>query len=195
MFSLLPPGNVIPAVITPGSNTNFTAYGVRQADGAISALLNNKDPSNTVAVSVNLGPFGSGAVITGAQVIELTGASLYNTSGYTLGGATINPDGTWTGGVQAVLAVTNGQLTVNVPPASAFLVNPVLATPEIAVSANGSRLILNWPTNYTGWLLESNSTGLTSANWIPVPGSANTNRLQIAIQPGQSDGFYRLAPP
>jgi hypothetical protein len=112
-----------------------------------------------------------------------------------IGGATINPNGAWNGGVQEVLTTTNGQLTVNVPPASAFLLNPVVAAPEIAVSANSSPLTLSWPTNDIGWLLESNSMGLTSTNWYPVPGSANTNRLQFVLQPGQSNVFYRLSLP
>jgi hypothetical protein len=120
MFSLLPPGNVVPAAVTPASTLNFTAYGVRQADGAFSALLNNKDATNTVAVSVNLGP-----AVTRAAMIGLTGLSLASTNGLTLGGAPINPDGSWNGGVQTVLPATNGRLTVHVPPASAFLLKPV----------------------------------------------------------------------
>jgi hypothetical protein len=190
MFSLLPHGNVVPATVTLASNINFTAYGVRQADGVFSALLNNKDTTNTVTVSINLGPG-----VTGAQLIQLTGLSLYSASGYTLGGATINPDGSWTGGVQAMLPATNGQLTVLVPPISAFLLNPVILPTNITVSVAGNQLSLNWPMNYTGWLLQSNSTSLASTNWFPVPGSGNTNRVQITIQPGQSNVFYRLALP
>jgi len=54
---------------------------------------------------------------------------------------------------------------------------------------------LNWPTNYTGWVLQSNSASLEANNWFPVLGSANTNHLLITIQPGQRDVFYRLSPP
>jgi hypothetical protein len=191
MFSLLPPGNVIPGTVTPSANANFTAYGVRQADGAISALLNNKSPSNTVAVSVNLGPG-----VTGAQLIELAAPSLYSISGYTLGGAAISPAGSWAGGVQTILSATNGQLTVNVPPASAFLLNPVTSqSTNLTYGVSGNQLTLSWPMNYTGWLLQSNSTGLAGTNWFPVPGSGNTNRVQLMIQPGLSNVFYRLALP
>ena len=145
MFSLLPPGDVVPATITPTSGINFTAYGVRQTNGAISVLLNNKEVNDTVVVSVNLGPY-----VSCAQLIQLTGPSLYSTNGYTLGGATINPNGSWSGGVQAVVLATNGQLTVNVPPISAFLLKPVLAPPIIALSVSSSQLTLSWPTNYIG---------------------------------------------
>jgi hypothetical protein len=190
MLSLIPPGNVIPATVAMSSNINFTAYGVRQANGAISVLLNNKETSNTAAVSVNLG-----SNVAGAQLIQLTAPSLYSTSGFTVGGGTINTDGSWNGGVQQLLSATNGQLTVYVTPSSAILLNPVLAPPKITFSVSGNQLSLNWPTNYTGWLLESNSLGLTSMNWKPVPGSANTNHVQITIQPGLGKVFYRLSLP
>jgi hypothetical protein len=120
MFSLLPRGNIVPAAVALASNINFTAYGVRQTDGTFSALLNNKDTNDTVVVSVNLGPD-----VDRAALIELTGPSLSSTNGYTIGGAPINPDGSWSGGVQAVLPASNGQLTVHVPPVSAFLLKPV----------------------------------------------------------------------
>ena len=188
MLSLIPPGNVVPAAITLSSNINFTAYGVRQVSGAISVMLDNKETSDAVAVNVNLGPY-----VTGAQLIELNGPTLNSTSGFTLGGAMINTDGSWNGGVQPVLIATNSQVTVKVPPISAILLNPVLAPPEIAFSVNGNQLTLNWPTNYVGWLLESNAIGLLATNWSPVPGSASTNHLQITTQPGQSRVFYRLS--
>jgi hypothetical protein len=189
MFSLLPSGNVIPAAVTVYSGTNFTAYGVRQINIGISALLNNKDANNTVAVTVNLG-----TNVISAQLIGLTGPSLSSASSYTLGGAIINAaDGTWKGGVQAVLPATNGQLTVNVPPASAYLLNPVVAAPGLTSSVNGSQMTMTWPMNYTGWLLKSNSTGLATTNWFLVPGSGGTNRIQITIQPGQGNVFYRLS--
>lgn len=120
MFSMLPRGNVVPATVMLSSNINFTAYGVRQADGAVSALLNNKDTNNAVAVSVNLGRH-----VTAAQLIELTGPSLQSTNGYTLGGAPIERDGSWQGGVEEVLRARSGVVAVSVPPISAILLKPV----------------------------------------------------------------------
>jgi hypothetical protein len=189
MLSLIPPGNVVPAIVTT-ANTNFTAYGVRQADGAISVLLNNKDANDTLAVSVNLG-----SSVGGAQLIELTAPSLYSGSGFTLGGGPISANGAWTGGAQATLATTNGQLTVDVPPNTAILLNPIVTGTNLVYSTSGNQLALSWPTNYTGWLLQSNSTGLLDSNWFPIPGSGNTNAVQIMIQPGQRNVFYRLSSP
>ncbi|HTV41973.1 MAG TPA: glycosyl hydrolase family 79 C-terminal domain-containing protein [Candidatus Sulfotelmatobacter sp.] len=123
MFSLLPRGNVLPAVVSLGSDINFTAYGVREDSGATCAVLDNKETNDSVEVSIDLG-----SIATAAQMIELTGTNLASTNGYTIGGATINPDGTWAGGVQSVLSATNGQLTITVPPMSAVLLTPVAAT-------------------------------------------------------------------
>jgi len=190
MFSLLPAGNAVPAAITPAPTINFTAYGVNCTGGRTCALLNNKEVNTAVSASLNLGPD-----VSSVALISLTGPNLYCTNDYTLCGSTINTDGTWTGGVQSTLSATNGQLTVSVPPMSAFLLIPVLAPPTITYGVNDNQLTLSWSTNYAGWLLESNFAGLASTNWFLVPGSGDTNRAQIAIQPGQSKVLYRLSRP
>ena len=189
MISLIPPGNAIPATVTLTSNVNFTAYGVRQTGGAISVLLNNKEASDLVTVSVNLGP-----QVSGAQLIELNGPALGSTGGFTLGGAPINTDGSWAGGVQAILWTTNGQLTVTVPPICAFLLRPIVNT-NLTYNWNGDQLNLSWPRDYLGWVLQSNSTSLMNTNWFPVAESGNTNQVRITIQPDQHNVFYRLSPP
>ncbi len=96
---------------------------MREDSGATCAVLNNKETNDSVEVSINLG-----TIVTAAQMTELTGTNLASTNGYTIGGAPINPDGSWAGGVQSVLSATNGQLTITVPPMSAILLNPVAAT-------------------------------------------------------------------
>jgi hypothetical protein len=191
MFSLADNGNVIPAIITLSSNVNFTAYGVRHANGGISALLNNKATNVGVQVSINLG-----STVSAAQAIILTCTNLNNTSNYTLGGAVINPDGSWAGGVQSVTPATNGLVTFVVPPISAVLLNPVIMGTNLTVSLAGNQMNLSWPTNYLGWLLQSNSEGLTAGNgWFTVPGSSGTNRFQITISRNQTNVFYRMVSP
>ena len=191
MFSLANNGNVIPAIITLSSNVNFTAYGVRRANGGIAALLNNKATNVGVQVSINLGP-----TVSAAQAIELTCTNLSNISNYTLGGAVIEPNGSWAGGVQWVTPATNGQLTLVVPPISAVLLTPVITGTNITVSVAGNQMSLSWPTNYLGWLLQSNPVGLTVGNgWFTVPGSSGTNRFQITISPNQTNVFYRMVSP
>jgi hypothetical protein len=194
MFSLALPGTLVPAGVTLGSNINFSAYGIRRPAGGMSAVLNNKDVTNAVQVNINL---GSG--VSAAQWIELTGPTLGSTNGFTIGGAVINPDGSWSGGVQGVIPAVNGQLSVLVPPISAVLLNPVLLPAtgtNITMSVNGNQLNLGWPPSYTGWLLQSNSAGLAMTNaWLTVPGSPGTNSIQFPIDPLSKDVFFRMMHP
>ena len=118
MFSLMSQGSVVPAIVTLTSKINFNAYGVRRTNGLINVLLSNKETNNNVQVSLNLG-----TNVPAAQLTWLTGPDLGSTNGYTLGGATINADGSWAGGVQSVIPATNGQVNLLVPPISAVLVN------------------------------------------------------------------------
>jgi autotransporter-associated beta strand protein len=150
MFSLLPQGRVVPAIVSLGSSINFTAYGVQEDSGAISAVLNNKETNDSVQVSINLG-----SIVIAAQMIELTGPSLDSTNGYTIGGAAINPDGSWAGGVQSVISATNGQLSITVPPMSAVLLTSVA------------------PTVY--WTGASSANWTDSGNWLSntVPSSTS----------------------
>ncbi len=145
LFSLVSPGNVIPATVSLASNINFTAYGVRRASGGISAVLINKDTNDFVRVSLNL---GSG--VTAAQRMDLSGPSLDSTNGYTLGGAVIRPDGSWGGGVQSVSSATNGQLSLLVPPITAVLLNPVTAEGAVTLLASDAINATSW-TSATNW--------------------------------------------
>ena len=164
MFSLLPRGSVLPAVVSLASNVNFTAYGVREDSGATCAVLNNKETNDSVQVSINLG-----SIVTAAQMIELTGTNLASTNGYTIGGAPINPDGSWAGGVQSVLDATNGQLTVTVPPMSAILLSPVAATVFWTGASSA-----NW-VDSGNWLSNSLPTSASDVVFsFPVIGNFNT---------------------
>ncbi|HEX3719953.1 MAG TPA: autotransporter-associated beta strand repeat-containing protein [Verrucomicrobiae bacterium] len=193
MFSLVSEGSVIPATLSLASNVNFTAYGVKRTGGGISVVLNNKATNEAVQVAVNLGPG-----VTAAEMIELTGPALDSTNDYTIGGAEIEANGSWAGGVQSVIPATNGQLTIQVPPISAILLNPILTGTgtNLTFSVSGNQLNLSWPSNYIGWLLQSNSLGLALSNdWMTVPGSASTNSVQITIAPRTTNVFFRMTHP
>jgi hypothetical protein len=150
-----------------------------------------QETNDAVQVTLNLG-----SNVAGAQLMELTGPALDVTNGYTLGGAGINANGSWAGGVQSVITATNGQLTVTVPPISAVLLNPEVEGTNINYSVTGNQLHLSWPSSYVGWLLQSNSIGLAASNaWFTVPGSATTDSVQVTIQPGPTNVFYRMVQP
>jgi hypothetical protein len=40
--------------------------------------------------------------------------------------------------------------------------------------------------------LQSNSTGLTSGNWITIPNSGSATNYPITINPASPNVFYRL---
>jgi hypothetical protein len=65
-----------------------------------------------------------GSGVSSVELISLAAPNLFDSTGLTLGGATINTDGKWSGGVQSLLTANDGQLTVNVPPATAYLLIP-----------------------------------------------------------------------
>ena len=76
------------------------------------------------------------------------------------------------------LSVTNSVSLVVLPP------NLPGTGTNITVNVAGNQLNLSWPTNYIGWLLQSNPLSLTSTgSWFLVPGSAGTNLVQITIDP------------
>jgi len=64
--------------------------------------------------------------------------------------------------------------------------------PVMQASVSGSTLSLAWPTNL-GWTLLTNSVGLTAANqWFAYPGSATITNVNITINPGKTNVFFRM---
>ena len=171
MFSMLSQGNVMAATVTLASNINFTAYGVRRPAGGMSALLNNKETNDYVKVTVNLGPD-----VTGAQWLVLNGPALDSTNGYTIGGAVINPDGSWSGGLQGTIPATNGQLTVYLPPITAMILNPVVVEGTNVLLSSDAINTSAWTgnTNWTdGWSPHSGANYFTSTNMLRTPTSGS----------------------
>jgi hypothetical protein len=117
VFSLAGTGAMLGTQVSV-SNINFTAYAVQPGDGSTNVVLVNKDGSNGVQASVDMG-----ASISSASVIYLTAPSLDATSGITLAGTAVNPDGTWNHSPPYALSSTGTQYSVLVPPGSAALVH------------------------------------------------------------------------
>ncbi len=172
LFSLVSQGSVIPAVVSLASNINFTAYGVRRANGGISAVLVNKDTNDFVKASVNLG-----TNVIGAQLMALDGPAIDSTNGYTLGGAAINADGSWLGGVQSIIAATNGQVNLIMPPISAILLDPIMTEGAVKLLANDALGISSWngSTNWSDGLAPHPTANyFTTTNLLrsPINGSS-----------------------
>jgi fibronectin-binding autotransporter adhesin len=87
--------------------------------------------------------------------------------------------------------VNDGSITVLTAP----ITLPAVGT-NITFSFTHNTLTLNWPTNYIGWELQSNSIGLTkNSNWFLVPGSTSTNSVIIGIDPTKAVMFFRMHHP
>src|SRR5262249_37361021 len=93
----------------------------------------------------------------------------------------------------ANMAWDTSQLTVSgtliVANPSSVNTNPTNITSVVS----GGSLDLSWPTDHTGWTLQTNSVGLASpGSWFPYPGSAGTNHIVITIEQTKSNVYYRL---
>lgn len=68
---------------------------------------------------------------------------------------------------------------------------------NIAVSLLGSTLTVSWPTNYIGWILQTNFVDLGSnAAWGDVQGSETNSRMSWPVNnPSAPQGYFRLRRP
>jgi hypothetical protein len=121
-FYLMGQGKIFKTTVTT-SNPNFTAYTVDYtADGSTMVMLNNKDGTTGVAVTVDIG-----AAATSASAIYLQGDP-GNTSltalpaAVTLAGAGVTAQGTWARNAPFTQATNGNTVAVFVPPASAAIV-------------------------------------------------------------------------
>jgi hypothetical protein len=71
-----------------------------------------------------------------------------------------------------------------------------LSTPtptNIVASFSNNQLTFSWPTDHTGWQLQSNSVSLTATgSWYTVTGSTSTNQITVPVDPTKSQVFYRM---
>ena len=114
-FYLAGQGHVLATTVS-SSNPNFTAYALDyQADGSTSVVLNNKNASTGVQVTVNVG-----TAVTSASAIYLqagpAGSLTAAASSVTLAGAHVNPQGTWARN-PALHSVDVGQYGFRIRPA------------------------------------------------------------------------------
>ena len=141
--------------------------------------------SLTTGGTVNLGVNGSGFTVGAFPLISYSGTiggsgySAFNLTGLpaNVGGYLSND----TVNASVDLVITNA------PPA----INPYPT--NILVSVSGQQVTLKWPTDHTGWLLQSNSTSLlNSSAWTTIAGSSGTNQFTFPVDTTRSNVFYRL---
>jgi hypothetical protein len=115
LFSMMANGVLMDTEVSVPSST-FSAYAVANPTSS-SVVLNNKDTVDTVSATLI---FGRNVRMVSTYL--LTAPSLESTSQVTFGGAPINSDGSWTPESNTVYSVLDHDVTVNVPPGSAMLI-------------------------------------------------------------------------
>jgi autotransporter-associated beta strand protein len=80
-----------------------------------------------------------------------------------------------------------------------LLVGPSIPTAptNITFSVSANNFLLSWPSNYVGWILQSNVVSLgASGNWHDVPGSETNTQLAVPLTNSAiSNEFFRLRYP
>jgi len=68
---------------------------------------------------------------------------------------------------------------------------------NITVSVSGNNLTLSWPSNYVGWILQTNAINVGVSNdWFNVPGSETNTQLTFPMNnPAITYEFFRLRHP
>jgi fibronectin-binding autotransporter adhesin len=88
---------------------------------------------------------------------------------------------------------SDGKITVQT-------VSPLVNTTptNIVALVSGGNLNLSWPSDHTGWSLQTQTNALgvgLSTNWVTVPGSTATNEVSIPINAANPAVFFRLQYP
>jgi autotransporter-associated beta strand protein len=66
---------------------------------------------------------------------------------------------------------------------------------NITTTISGNQLVLSWPADHTGWLLQAQTNTLTTGlgtNWVTIPNSNLSNSYTNTIQPANGAVFYRM---
>jgi hypothetical protein len=119
LFTQAGTGPMVSTTVTTSAQF-FTAYAIK-ANGFTGVVLNNKDATNGVNATVNLG-----AAVSSASAIYLQGTPAGSltvpATSVTLAGAQITPAGVWNRNPPYVQTTSGNTVSVYVPPASAVLV-------------------------------------------------------------------------
>lgn len=194
------------------------------ADGKTFGVTNAQNAASAALANVTLGSSGpttnvfDGVASTTVPVINATGAVTVNgnsTIVITANNAVTNVGvyplikyGSLSGSFTLATTPTNfvasltndtanGWIALNV--SSVYSPVTVNTNPtNITTSVSGGNLTLSWPTDHTGWTLQTQTNSLSvglGTNWVNVAGSATTNQITIPISAVNSSVFFRLIYP
>jgi autotransporter-associated beta strand protein len=185
--SLINPGDTIGTLNISG---NLTLGGTLLMELSRVNLPNNSDRVNVTGTTTyggNLAITNVGPALQVNDTFQLFSSGVTGFAGVTI--ATTDANGnvyTW----QNNLATLGSIKVLSV----AGLVN---TTPtNITAAVSGSTLDLSWPSDHTGWTLQTNAVSLANTNfWFAYPGSTATNHVIIPIDRNSTNVFFRLIYP
>jgi uncharacterized protein (TIGR03437 family) len=157
-FTLAGSGTVLETTIDVNS-LNATAYAIEAQNGAYSVIVNNKDQTQTLHVTLILPQSAQSA-----QLIQLTGPALDAATGITIQGATIQPTGAFPLGVPIALSSPS----FYVSPTSAVLVKiaPQSSSWTIAGSVAPESIATAYGTSLASSVSIQDSSGVTTTATI-----------------------------
>jgi hypothetical protein len=117
MFAQIGRGAIVPTRVEAGP-AGLSTYAVRAPDGGLRVCLINKESRGGLRVSI-----GPGGRVARASLLRLTGPAIDATAGITLGGAAVDAAGQWAPAQRESLDVADGALVLELPAASAALIN------------------------------------------------------------------------
>jgi hypothetical protein len=133
-FDLGSHGKFIPATVANADQLNLSVYAVMGDDKNVYLTIINKEHGAT-GRGANISITGNGVIFSYGQIISLTAPdnNVAATDGESLGGASIENDGSWSGSWREIPTKELGLLRVNVPAASAAVIK---ASAVIKLSGN-----------------------------------------------------------
>jgi hypothetical protein len=69
---------------------------------------------------------------------------------------------------------------------------------NITAVVSGNTLTLSWPSDHTGWRLQTQTNTVTvglNTNWVDVAGASATNKVIVTMNPANGSAFYRMVYP
>jgi hypothetical protein len=126
LFTLASQGTLYTTQVDAGT-LNVTAYAVKTSSGGLNLIVVNKDLTQNLQLTTQLpGSASSATLLAMTQLTSgATGPNLSATSGVTIQGASVNPDGTFSPAAAYTLEPSGSQLTCYVPALSAVLIQIV----------------------------------------------------------------------
>lgn len=170
-------------------------------------------PTGALIISNGLGLAGNTLITlnsgANSEVIGLTSVNYGGTLTVTNIGAPLSPGTSFTLFSAAKFSGSFSSIIGNAGTGRAFVFNrtngvlsvvPALPTTptNLTFNVNSKAMTLNWPSNYTGWILQSQTNpltiGITTSNWVDISSSASTDAMSFVISP-TNNVFFRLRLP